>query len=441
MGLFIRAAAFGFLFALLGGAAASAETLKEMGRRTDQEAIAWSGTFNEPHLAAFVRESLARNDEPALLVANVTAAATHSQRAVSLLLPILRQTSGGARTSYLAASGNPLAGTEAPALGIFFAVGWEKEMWKTFSERRDFPDADYGAFRWSLAAQSLKAWTLAVEARMEQKLAERAVDASKQILQTVQAQLEGRAALRGDFDRATADLAESRQNAADADLAARAAVRGLETLLGRYPEDLLEKVRFFQASPPALPAGLPSSLLERRPDVRQAGEALVAAFPDQVGSARLPLLPLTSVTGGPSETLDRLFDEGNPFSFSGSLLDALRKGGYSDAEFDKLDGRQQEAVTRYDAAARAAFREVQRMLDNEISLRAREESLLRIVTNDETVRKVAEKRYQNGSIDLTDLRAAEMQEIQTGAALIAVHASRLSNRADLTLALGGAVPR
>ena len=84
-----------------------------------------------------------------------------------------------------------------------------------------------------------------------------------------------------------------------------------------------------------------------------------------------------------------------------------------------------------------AFKEVEDALDYDLSLAKQEESLARAAKGYEGARKIAEIRYKEGETDLTSLLYVQRQELQAKAALISVHGTRLSNRVDLHLALGG----
>ena len=107
---------------------------------------------------------------------------------------------------------------------------------------------------------------------------------------------------------ARSDLATAREQLTALEGSYRDAVRALEALLGRYPGAELEVRKTLPQAPPPPPAGLPSELLERRPDLVAADRRVAAAFnaTNQAQAARLPTISLTGNAGGTSDSLVQL---------------------------------------------------------------------------------------------------------------------------------------
>jgi len=152
-------------------------------------------------------------------------------------------------------------------------------------------------------------------------------------------------------------------------------MRALELLLGRYPATEIAIAARLPAMPVPVPAGMPSQLLERRPDVFAAERRVAAAF-DRVGEARAAQLPRISLTAGGSSVssdLIELKDTSNPlWSLGANLIAPIYQGGALRAQVEIRTAEQKQAVAEYARAAQRAFGEVEGALAAEVALRERE---------------------------------------------------------------------
>jgi multidrug efflux system outer membrane protein len=217
----------------------------------------------------------------------------------------------------------------------------------------------------------------------------------------------------------------------------------LAVLLGRTPRALFEKpVERTNASLPAaveVPAGLPSEVLLRRPDLRQA-EAQLHAATARIGVARaayFPSIKLTADKGGESQSLGDLFSApARTWSIAGGLLQPLFAGGQLRGGLALADARSREALELYQKAAANAFREVRDALgaqtnarDALIALRAREEALARTL-------ELAKLRYDNGAVSLFEVLETERQLLLARLQAIDAVRARAAAIVDLYLAMG-----
>ena len=181
--------------------------------------------------------------------------------------------------------------------------------------------ADYAYARQSLAATVAKSWFLAIEAGLQQQIAEEALRSS-QSLPGLAGAFSHRQRQRA-VGRAGAGLGGSyRDSLQQTELARTQALRALELLVGRYPAAEIAVATRLSPSPSPVPVGMPSELLERRPDVVAAERRVAAAF-NRVGEARAAQLPRISLTAGGSSVSSDLIvlkDTSNPiWSFGGNL--------------------------------------------------------------------------------------------------------------------------
>jgi outer membrane protein TolC len=194
-------------------------------------------------------------------------------------------------------------------------------------------------------------------------------------------------------------------------------------------------------SPPdAVPAGLPSELLERRPDVIAAERRIAAAF-NRVGEAKAARLPTIALTTGISAVSSDLFvlkDRNNPVWNAGaSLLMPIYRGGALKRQVEIRTAEQKQAVASYADIGLRAFGEVENALSAEIAARDRERLITETVAHNQRALGLVQTRYKVGSTDLRFVNERQLDLNATSAALIRVQTEQRVQRVNLHLALGG----
>jgi outer membrane protein TolC len=192
--------------------------------------------------------------------------------------------------------------------------------------------------------------------------------------------------------------------------------------------------------PPPAPVGVPSQLLERRPDVIAAERRVAAAF-DRIGEAKAALLPRISLTAGGSYLSSDVFvlqNRANPaFSFGANLLAPIYQGGALRAQVEIRTAEQKEAIAYYGRTAQRSFGEVENALAADNALRDRYVILDATIRDAERALELVQIQYRIGS---ADLRAVEQNQLTLYSArigLLRVQTERLAQRVNLYLALGG----
>ena len=193
--------------------------------------------------------------------------------------------------------------------------------------------------------------------------------------------------------------------------------------------------------PPPVPVGMPSELLERRPDVVAAERRVAAAF-NRVGEAKAAQLPRISLTAGGSSVSSDVFvlqDTSNPvWSFGANLLAPIYQGGALRAQVEIRTAEQKQAVAEYARTGQRAFGEVENALAAENALRDRDAILER--ERSATTRARWSSRRSSIASASVDLRAVEQSQLALYAARMSrlrVQTERLAQRVNLYLALGG----
>ena len=192
--------------------------------------------------------------------------------------------------------------------------------------------------------------------------------------------------------------------------------------------------------PPAVPAGLPSDLLERRPDVRQAEQALIAANAriGQAKAAYYPSISLTAFLGGDSASLSELFSaQARVWQIGGSAAQTIFDAGRTRQQVEQARAREQQLLARYASAIQNAFKDT---LDALVAQRTARETLdaeQTRVTALENSYKLAQLRYDNGVSSLLDVLDIERGLLDAELNRIEAQRAQLAATADLFKALGG----
>ena len=218
----------------------------------------------------------------------------------------------------------------------------------------------------------------------------------------------------------------------------------LSVLLGRSPRQIFEQAvaRGDPLLPDAVevPAGLPSDLLLRRPDLREAEQRLHAANA-RIGVARaayFPSITLTGYYGGESVSLGDLFSApARTWSFAGGLLQPIFAGGQIRGAVASQEARAREAVELYQKAIQNAFREVRDAIAAQGNLREEHIAQLERELALSRTTDLARVRYENGAVSLFGLLEAERQLLGTRLDTIDTERDRRNAIVDLYLALGG----
>jgi len=218
------------------------------------------------------------------------------------------------------------------------------------------------------------------------------------------------------------------------------ALRALEMLLGRYPAADIAVAQRLAPLPAPVPVGLPSDLLERRPDVIAAERRVAAAF-NRVGeakAARLPRISLTASISALSSDVLVLQDRSNPgYGFGANLFAPLYQGGALQAQVEVRNAEQKQAMADYARIAQRSFSDVENALGADFALRERDLILARNIADGERALELAQVQYRVGKVDL---RAVEQRQLSLYAARTArlrVQTESLAQRTNLYLALGG----
>ena len=214
----------------------------------------------------------------------------------------------------------------------------------------------------------------------------------------------------------------------------------LSFLLGRNPGDVPRGAPLNdQLLPPEIPAGLPSDLLERRPDLREAERELMAANAD-VGVAvadYFPRVSLTALFGGVAPEVSNLFGDGKTWSVGGGLLTPVIQGQRLKNQHRAAVARWEQARVRYEQSVTNAFSEVSTALVAYQKLADVEREQAQAVASYREAVSAANSRYLSGLADYLEVLQAQRQLFPAENSLAETRFERLATLVVLYRALGG----
>ena len=401
-------------------------------------AARWLASFKDEALSALVDEALNFNADLQAAALRVERAGGYLKVAGASLLPQV-----GAYGTGSGATSNSTSGLN----GLWVSASLELDIWgrvrygqAAAQAEAEALAADYAYARQSLAAMVAKSWFVATEAGLQRAIVQDMVRSSESLLGLAQDRLRVGNGTEQDVAVARANVGPYRDMLRQADLSREQALRALELLLGRYPSAELAVAQNLSAMPAPVPVGLPSELLERRPDVVAAERRVAAAF-NRIGEAQAARLPRISLTAGISSISSDVIvlqDRDNPaWGLGVNLLAPIYQGGALRAQVDIRTTEQKLAVAAYASAGQRAFGEVENALAAEFALNDREAILQANVRDNERALELAQAQFRVGS---ADRRAVEQRQLALQSArtsLLRVQSERLAQRVNLHLALGG----
>lgn len=403
--------------------------------------VGWIKSFEDPVLVALANEAQANNKNLQAAAANVERSRALARQAGAALSPNVSLVTGATE------AGNLEAGGSSTSYNAGLQLNWELDLWGRVRSGQqaaiasaEAAEADYLFSQYSVAAGVAEAYFISIEAALQEQVAQKSVDALAETTRIVNVQYENGLASSQDLALSKSDLATATDTLTAAAGAKRDAVRALEVLLGRYPGAELELRTSLPTPPAAPPAGVPSEILERRPDLIAAERNVAAAFNNLNSSkaARLPTISLTSSVGGASDSLSNLLDPSNvAWTAAGNLLAPIIDGGARESAVEVSTADQKAAVAAYGQAALNAFSEVETSLDQGTVLNSRLVSLQEAASEANEAYRVARLRYDEGETSLIDVLNIQQRVFSAESNLTSVQRLLLQQRIDLNLALGG----
>ncbi len=328
-------------------------------------------------------------------------------------------------------------------------VFWELDIWGKIRRSAEAARAEYlaqeavqQAVIQSLVTGVASGYFQLLELDQELKVAQQSLASRKESLRLVQARATGGIAQQLEVDQATSLLATAAATIVDVERRREQAENYLSTLLGRNPGPVeRSRVLADQKLAPEVPSGLPSALLERRPDLRQAEQLLVAANA-RVGVAKSLMFPSISLTGsGGYQNFDipslSLKVNGTTYGYGGSLVQPLFNAGGLWANYKASKAQREAAILSYQKSIMDALRDT---ADSLIGYQKAKEYLaqreLFVVTLRDQLR-LANMRYAGGVSSYLEVLDTERQALDAELSYAQAYLGQLNSVIYVYKALGG----
>jgi len=401
----------------------------------------WLDSFNAPMMLKLIEEGKANNIDLQVAAGNMDKAWLLAKQSGAALKPTADLSLGRAQ------SGSAEGGTSNENITVGLQVSWELDVWGRIRAgvhatemRAQAAEADYIFAQHSLSANIAKTYFKVIEAKLQADIARKNLMILKKTMRITQFKYDNGMTSAQDVALNRANLASAQEQLVTIEGSQRDAIRALEVLLGRYPNAALEILYVLPNLPPSPPAGIPSEILERRPDIVSAERQIASAFDatDQAKAARLPRFSLTSTVSGASSSLSDVLDPTNvAWQLGANLLAPLLDGGRRKIDVEIATVEQKQAISNYAQKSLAAFSEVENNLDQGRVLADRETALSEVQRQSDKAYRIAELRYKEGESDLLDTLQIQQQAIAAESNLLSIRRTQLEQRINLFLSLGG----
>jgi len=406
--------------------------------------VDWLASFRNPQLVDLVAEAMQSNyrleqEWARLYQAEQAVRITRADR-----YPDLDVSLGTARRSFEESGG---ASITTSSFDASLDARFEADLWGRLSDTQQAAELSLSAqaARVQAAERSLAAETVAavfdvMEAKQLLMVAERRLENARESHDIVASGY--RQGLNDALDlylaRNQVQRQEANQAQAEQDWLER--VADLQLAVARYPDGRMEIAGELPVIDEPLPAGLPSELLTRRPDLQEAWLGLLAADAGLAAAhkARFPRLTLVGSAGVASAEFANLLEgEGAGWSLLGSVSQPVFQAGRLKALEEQARARVQIAEQQYLDLVYRAFADVENAISRSSSLKERYESFLEAEKNSAAALELALEQYQRGLVSYTTVLESQRQAFDAESQVVQLRNLRLKNRIALYVALGG----
>jgi outer membrane protein, multidrug efflux system len=384
--------------------------------------VAWWRRFDDPVLDGLIAEALANNRTIRIAAANVEQAAGVVTSVRSPLYPQLSYQGTGGRERF--AEGNVIvlpSGVSNPTSTYQALAGasWELDLWGKVRRQTEAAQANLlateDARRGVILTLVGNVATGYLQLRgLDEQLvmAQKTLDAYRESLRIMELRFKyGRVSemnveqARARYETAAAQIPRIRRDIALLE-------DGLSILLARNPGPITRGKSIFALALPDVPPGVPSELLERRPDLMQAEQQLVAANA-QIGAAKaqyFPTISLTGVLGTASTDLSNLFKgPARTWNFAGSLVGPIFTGGLIAGQVAQAEAAEKAALLAYEQAVQNAFADVSNALVTRSTLEEQVAAQAKLVAALRGYARLAQLQFEGGRAPYSTVMQAQEQ--------------------------------
>ena len=409
----------------------------------------WWTLYRDPALEELVAATRANNADIRIAAAQVEEAEAVLRQARAALFPEITGGLQRSRTRVSSLTAPPPVGgfPVRPDTRLFASTNFEVDFWGRLGRASEAARASLLGSRFArdvvtLSLGSLTAQTYFGLRSLDAQLAvlQETIRTRRDSVELARARVAGGLASELDLYQAQAALSDALVQRRDTERARALLEHQLGQLTGKLDLRLAAGDLFTLPVPPTPPAGLPSMLLERRPDIRAAEQTMVAANA-QIGVARAAMFPaisLTGLAGSESAAFSDLLASGTGiwtlgFALALPIFDAGRR----EAAVEQAEARRRQALASYQGSIESAFREVSDALVNLEQTGASEADLLERMQAARNALQLSSERYEAGYSPYLEVLDAQRTANDAELAFVRNRQARLAFSVDLMKALGG----
>lgn len=415
-------------------------------RETTKSAHQWTRYFNDASLQALVEEALLHNLDLKVAAARMESSRQLMRIARADLFPSLGLEAGA---SYSEISAPGMSNVKYEDYSVAIGAAWELDLWGKVRSSSAASEAEFEAAgfdliqaRHSIVAAVCSAWYQCVAASEQLQLAEATVESYSSTAELIRNRFESGIDTALDYRLAVANAESAKSALASRKESFSRSVRALQVILGRYPDTEMVLLESLPELESAIPADIPLTVLERRPDVQAAEKRVASAAYSAKSAARakLPSVNITGAAGLQSDEFSSLLDGNDDFWSVGlSLSQPLFSGGRIDANQKRAEALLTQYQAIFQQVALNAFFEVEQALDADVFFAELETSAKAAREQSVEAEKLAWDQYTSGIINIVTVLESQRYALNAKQSAIEARNARLQNRIQLFLALGGDV--
>jgi multidrug efflux system outer membrane protein len=406
----------------------------------------WWTVYQDEQLQALIREALAQNYDMRIAAARVLQAQAVLGITRADQFPTI--TGGASASSLSLPRTKTLPGFESSSNQVNLSLFWELDFWGKYRRATEAARANLLSTEWgqkavvsSLVSNVASAYFQLLELDAEMEISRRTLATRKDSLRLVEIRAKGGATSLLDVRQSEQLVYTAAASIPDLERRIEQQENLISILLGRNPGPVIRgKPLVENPLLPVVPAGLPSSLLARRPDIQSVEQQLVAANA-RIGVAKaayFPEITLTATGGYQSSALTNLFSGPAGFwSFGGQLLQPIFTGGRIRSNVRLTEAQEQEAVLVYQQSIQQAFREVS---DSLVSYRKDQEFRAQqqlVTTAAQDATRLSGVRYQGGVTSYLEVLDSDTRYFDAQLSLAQAQLNERLALVQLYNALGG----
>ena len=406
----------------------------------------WWEVFEDPKLQGLIRTALRNNYDVRIAAARVVEA--QAQLGITRADQFPSLSAGGNISSQQSPKIGPIPAYEATQGELAASAAWNLDFWGKYRRATEAARASLLANEWAQKAVMATLVANLATSYFELRQFDLELEISKRTLSSRRESLEMTQALEQHGINSLLDVRQSEQlvytaatDVPDFERQIAQEENAISILLGNNPGDIPRGLKLTeQPHAPDVPAGIPSSLLERRPDIREAEENLIAANA-QIGVARaayFPQISLTGTAGFESPALTSLFTgPAGLWNLAGSFTQPIFEGGRLKSNLRLAEAQHEQMILTYQETIQGAFRDVANALvayRKNRELRVEQEHL---VESARDAAHLSHTRFDAGTTDYLEVLTNETNSFSAELGLAQAQANELIAMVELYQALGG----